>query len=256
MALNAQELVNRISPAVGGGYALGSQGEILTIERLAQLVRWNGRSSYYFAGYSAERWLDKRCWDCSGLVVWAMQQLGIWKATEDYKAQGLWSNKVTPIAAGQLQPGSLCFHWDAAAARMSHVGVYLGNGKVQEAKGTKYGVVISALPRMQGRAGAEGPDQPGSWTHYGNLKDLAYAEVADVPPAHPLIYKGSRGDEVRLAQQLVNGKMAGTRGYVPLEEDGIFGKLTDAAARAFQKKAGLVVDGEVGPKTWAALEAK
>lgn len=236
---NALELVNTIAPTVGCGYALGSQGEVLTRERLAQLVRWNGRSNYYFAGYSAEKWLDKRCFDCSGMVVWAMQQLGIWGGGEDYKAQSLWTNQITPIAAGQLQPGSLCFHWDATAKRMSHVGVYLGNSRVQEAKGTKYGVVVSTLP--------------GSWSHYGNLKDLAYAAVAAVPPAHPLIYKGSRGDEVRLAQQLLNQKMAGVKGFVTLEVDGIFGKRTDAAARAFQKAAGLVADGEIGPKTWAAL---
>jgi hypothetical protein len=35
--------------------------------------------------------------------------------------------------------------------------------------------------------------------------------------------------------------------------DGIFGKTTDAWVREFQSRSRLVVDGIVGPKTWAAL---
>ena len=37
--------------------------------------------------------------------------------------------------------------------------------------------------------------------------------------------------------------------------DGIYGKDTDAWVREFQRRAGLGVDGKVGPSTWAKLEA-
>lgn len=59
----------------------------------------------------------------------------------------------------------------------------------------------------------------------------------------PLIKKGNRGKAVKILQILLGG----------LAVDGSFGAKTDEAVRAFQKRKGLVVDGEVGPLTWNAL---
>jgi hypothetical protein len=39
-----------------------------------------------------------------------------------------------------------------------------------------------------------------------------------------------------------------------LNPDGVFGSITEAAVRAFQRSASLVPDGIVGPKTWAAID--
>lgn len=67
----------------------------------------------------------------------------------------------------------------------------------------------------------------------------------------PTIRRGSRGEYVTLLQtQLINrGYSVGSAGA-----DGVFGTNTEKAVRIFQTAAGLVVDGIVGPKTWAALD--
>jgi len=66
------------------------------------------------------------------------------------------------------------------------------------------------------------------------------------PDARPTIRQGDRGDAVRELQAEFDG----------LAADGIFGRLTDAAVRAFQQDNGLTVDGIVGRNTWGALFAE
>lgn len=62
------------------------------------------------------------------------------------------------------------------------------------------------------------------------------------------LYKiGSRGTMVRRIQETLSGS-----GYAIIA-DGIFGKKTDAAVRAFQRVKNITPDGIVGPKTLAAL---
>lgn len=60
----------------------------------------------------------------------------------------------------------------------------------------------------------------------------------------------SRGTYVSYLQELL-GKL----GY-DIPSTGYFGELTDAAVKDFQKKNGLVSDGEVGIKTWTLLIEK
>lgn len=64
----------------------------------------------------------------------------------------------------------------------------------------------------------------------------------------PLLKKGAKGEAVKALQTLLN-----LRGNNCGSVDGDFGTKTDGALRAYQLKKGLVVDGECGAKSWAAL---
>jgi hypothetical protein len=65
----------------------------------------------------------------------------------------------------------------------------------------------------------------------------------------PLLTRGSKGDMVVWAQEHLNAVGA------ELPVNGIYGKLTVRAVKAFQEARGLTVDGQVGTTTWNALLA-
>lgn len=106
----------------------------------------------------------------------------------------------------------------------------LGNGRW--ASDPRYGSTILAVySRLVRRAGPPVP-----------------APVAATSPAFPGVVKaGSKGDAVRRVQQRLKDR--GWRVHV----NGVFDGATDLVVRKFQAEKRLVVDGKVGPKTWAAL---
>lgn len=66
----------------------------------------------------------------------------------------------------------------------------------------------------------------------------------------PLLRKGDKGEVVRAAQFLLNGRdcSCGVWGA-----DGDFGTATESATLAFQRRNELEADGIIGAQTWAAL---
>ncbi|WP_370262408.1 peptidoglycan-binding protein [Streptomyces sp. V4I8] len=63
-----------------------------------------------------------------------------------------------------------------------------------------------------------------------------------------ILVNGHAGPEVAEAQCLLRRS-----GISPGDVDGIFGPLTERAVKQAQERAGLVVDGIIGPHTWKAL---
>ena len=66
----------------------------------------------------------------------------------------------------------------------------------------------------------------------------------------PYLSRGSIGEAVRAAQQLLIGRGFGCG---PEGADGDFGPNTESAVRTFQESLGLSADGVIGPDTGAAL---
>lgn len=67
------------------------------------------------------------------------------------------------------------------------------------------------------------------------------------------LQSGSSGQSVRQLQYMLNVVAQFVNSIPTVAEDGIFGEATQNAVRAFQRFAGLTVDGVVGPATWNAL---
>ena len=139
-------------------------------------------------------------------------------------------------------PGTLVF-------KTGHVGIYIGNGEVIEARGRSYGVVKTKL-------NARG------WTSWGYHPDITYEEPKKEEPKPeakpagtitmnlPVLKRGAKGETVRAMQHLLMGNGHDMEGY---GADASFGGATERALKAFQATNGLEADGSCGPLTWAKL---
>lgn len=94
---------------------------------------------------------------------------------------------------------------------------------------------------------------------YTVVKGLASLDSEGIPGGNAVAYpgyyirQGSRGDYVRVLQQYLND-LSGLYSEIPaISVDGVFGRRTLAAVRAFQRLFNLQVDGIVGPRTWNTL---
>ena len=81
-----------------------------------------------------------------------------------------------------------------------------------------------------------------------SISTSAAYPAATKAPELRIMRKGDVGSAVEFLQQKLRQS-----GAIGLISDGDFGDRTQAAVRFLQSKAGLKVDGIVGPATWAAL---
>lgn len=181
------------------------------------------------------RWIGKRVADCSGLFSWAFNELGGYMY---HGSNTMWNKFCTSKGTLQsgitIRPGTAVFMVNSAGSR-HHVGLFIGDDTVIEAKGTTYGVVTSKLSH---------------WDEWGELAGVDYTNEGSETVVATL-RKGDKGDDVRVLQ---NKLMALGYGLPKYGADGSYGAETMAAVMAFQTDKGLVVDGICGPITQAALD--
>jgi cell wall-associated NlpC family hydrolase len=108
--------------------------------RLKQLVEqtWTFLGTPYRRGGTSRHGLD-----CSGLVgaVYGEQGLELPRTAAEQFSQG------TPVADGDLRPGDLVFFRDTYKRGISHVGIFVGDGRFIHAAGRRQGVIVSELAR-------------------------------------------------------------------------------------------------------------
>lgn len=103
-------------------------------DRIADIARQQLGTRYRYGGSSPEQGFD-----CSGLVYFAHFQLGISVprvSRDQYHA-------AKPLTLAQAAPGDLLFFSDQA--KLSHVGIYIGNGRFIHAPTTGRAVEIGSL---------------------------------------------------------------------------------------------------------------
>jgi hypothetical protein len=109
--------------------------------------------------------------DCSGLVQWALESIGMQDVPRTSEQQWAW---VTKINKSQLKPGDLVFsQWPGDNASPGHVQVYIGGGQVIQAPHSGATVSIASLSSDTGHI-----------VGYGRVPALGpSALIAGPPPA-------------------------------------------------------------------------
>ena len=233
------------------GYIWATAGELWNVKKQNDLIKKYQSDTVKYADYQqgveyGSKWIGHYVTDCSGLIKWACNKLGLKGIYHGSNSQfNKNCKKVGKIVKGMKLPvGALIF--TGTEGSHNHVGILVTETCVCEAKSTIAGVVHTPLSNRK-------------WTYYGLLKDVNYDDIQKTEPEvkpvleepkekkRSTLRRGSRGEEVKELQQIL-AKDGST-----LEIDGIFGVGTQSAVRSFQKRHGLVVDGIVGPKTWAEL---
>ena len=143
----------------GWGYVWGTYGSVLTdslfSSKLAQYPEGVGN----YEEFIRDHWLGGRTTDCVGLIKgygWLdVETMSIGYAINgmpDVGADQMYNNAVVKGSMSTMPdvPGLAVWH-------EGHIGVYIGNGEVIEAMGTKYGVVKTQLSERSWTAWLEVP---------------------------------------------------------------------------------------------------
>lgn len=243
--IKANDLIQKFQQAYNEkwGYIWGARGQVWTAKKQAEATR------EMTVRYGA-KWIGRRVADCSGLFYWAFKELG---GSIYHGSNTIW-NKHCAVKGKlingrrddgrELRLGTAVFMYNKTKNNRGHIGLYIGGGKVIEAKGTKSGVVISGVT---------------AWHEWGELKDVLYdgdveqMEGVNNRVAASLI-RGDSGADVERVQRLLLEKgyrLKPTRGDRVNGIDGKFGADTERIIKEFQKDNGLAQTG-----IWSDIEEK
>ena len=171
--INARDLCRYGLDAVGGGYVFGSSGQISTPAFRQSCAAANPSQKESILGPAA-KWDGRRVWDCSGIFR------GAWRALWQYKSGGAttiyntWCSIKGLIGTKPDLPGIAVFR-DVNGTKQ-HMGLYLGDGMVVDARSTARGVLLGTLASY-----------PSGWTHWAILDDVDYENKVPSPEDIPAL---------------------------------------------------------------------
>ncbi|MCC3863645.1 C40 family peptidase [Terrisporobacter petrolearius] len=123
MSKNDLKIINKVISLAKGRegqeYTWGGKGEIITKERLEELIGYYGESYYPLEN---KDYIGKQGFDCSGLTYWAYKivtNINIGYSTTEQK----YVLKDYKVQMENIQPGDLIF-------TPGHVVMYIGRGKI------------------------------------------------------------------------------------------------------------------------------
>ena len=161
-------------------YAKGQLGKPYwfgTFGQTGSAALYQSKKKQYPSQYTASDFpsqFGKKVHDCSGLIKGALwcehiDTNPVYKASEDYSANKFYTmaTEKGPITSIPDIAGLLVFK--GTDKQKNHIGVYIGNGRVIEAKGHKYGVVESSISS--------------GWKYWGKCNLFSYTNNAASAPA-------------------------------------------------------------------------
>ena len=164
--ITTQELIAKFQQALSEkwGYIWGTAGVMWTAAKQKELEKTTDSDREQGRRYG-KKWIGHMVADCSGLFTWAFKQLGGTMYHGSNTMYLKWCSDKGKLSGGkrtdgkELKPGTAVFVWNGK--NYSHVGLYIGDGTVIEAMGTRNGVTTTKVNASK-------------WTNWGELKGVEY----------------------------------------------------------------------------------
>lgn len=211
------------------GYVYGTYGQILTEKLYLEKSKQYPNNINQYESFIRKIWMGKNVTDCVGLIksyLWWNNDKPVYDSKTDVSANGMY-NKASEKGVISTIPDiiGLCVWKD------QHIGVYIGNGQVIEAHGTKSGVIQTPL-----KGTGSTP-----WTHWLKCPFIEY--IDDIKKEDDVIMFckfGDKNSNTGIIQTYLK-----ELGYYTLGVDNDYGNGTKSAVIKLQTKYSLTTNGNV-----------